>query len=88
MLSCFYKNKNNNKKKNFAKGLDRTVLAIGLYDPTPVLGVHRINKKNPFFMLKKPVFIPVSGFYSPTSRFGSGLKILELATLVILKVMV
>ena len=43
MLSCFYKK---NFKKN-AKGLDRKVLATDSCScgPTPVLGVHEINKK-------------------------------------------
>ena len=40
MLSCFFFF----KKKKFAKGLDRTVLT-GSCGPTPVLTVHRINKK-------------------------------------------
>ena len=37
MLSCL-------KKKKIAKGLDHTVLT-DLSGPTPVLGVHGINKK-------------------------------------------
>ena len=48
VLSCFYKI----KKKKIAKGLDRTVLATGLCSPTPVLGVHGINKKSGSLYLK------------------------------------
>ena len=47
MLSCFFYIK---KKKN-AKGLDRMVLT-GSCGPTPVLGVHRINKKSGYLGLK------------------------------------
>ena len=39
------------KKKNFAKGLDRTVLT-GSCGPTPVLTVHEINKKSGSLGLK------------------------------------
>ena len=45
VLSCF------KKKKKIAKGLDRTVLT-GLSGPTPVLGVHGINKKSGSLGLK------------------------------------
>ena len=39
MLSCLFK-----KKKKIAKGLDHTILATGSCGPTPVLGIHGINK--------------------------------------------
>ena len=35
-----------------AKGLDRMVLATGSCSPTPVLGVHEINKKSGSLCLK------------------------------------
>ena len=69
VLSCFYKKKKKNLKK-IANGLDRTVLATGSCGPTPVLGVHEIATYAQFFMLKKPVFISVLGFYDLTSRSG------------------
>ena len=47
MLSCFYL-----KKKKKTKGLDRTVLATGSCGPTPLLGVHGINKKSGSLGLK------------------------------------
>ena len=72
MLSCL-------KKKNFAKGLDRTVLAIGSYGPTPVLGVHGIATYARFFMLKKPVFIPVSDFHGLTSWSGPVLRTMRMS---------
>ena len=56
------------KKKKIAKGLDRTVLATGSYGPTPVLGIYEIATYAQFFMLKKPVFIPIFDFHDPTSR--------------------
>ena len=56
--------------------LDRTVLSIGSYGPTPVLGVHRISTFARFFMLKKPVFIPVPDFHGLTSRSGPVLRIM------------
>ena len=73
MLSCFYKKKLKIKKK-IAKGLDRTVLATGSCGSTPVLGVHGIATYVRFFMLKKPVFIPIFGFHGPTSRSGPVLR--------------
>ena len=66
MLSCFYK-----KKKN-AKGF--MVLATGSCGPTPILGVHEIAIYAQFFMLKKPVFIPVLDFHGPTSQSGPVLR--------------
>ena len=48
MLSCFYLK----KKKKKTKGLDRMVLATGSCGPTPLLGVHGINKKSGFLCLK------------------------------------
>ena len=57
--------------------MDCTILATSSCNPTPVLGVHGINKKNRFFMLKKPIFILVLGFHDPTSRFGPILKTLH-----------
>ena len=56
--------------------LDRMVLSIGSYGPTPVLGVHRISTFARFFMLKKPVFIPVPDFHGLTSRSGPVLRIM------------
>ena len=56
--------------------LDRTVLSIGSYGPTPVLGVHRISTFARFFMLKKPVFIPVPDFHGLTSWSGPVLRIM------------
>ena len=59
VLSCFFTKQ---KKKKFAKGLDRTILT-GLCSPTPVLGVHGINKKSDSLCLKNrflsrfPVFM-------------------------------
>ena len=52
------------KKKKIAKGLDRTVLT-GLCGPTPVLGVHEINKKSGSLGLKKTGFHPGSWFSRP-----------------------
>ena len=72
MLSCL-------KKKKFAKGLDRTVLAIDSYGPTPVLGVHGIATYARFFMLKKPVFIPVFDFHGPTSWSGPVLRTMRMS---------
>ena len=46
MLSYLFK-----KKKKFAKGLDRTVIT-GSCNPSPVLGVHGINKKSGSLGLK------------------------------------
>ena len=74
MLSCFYKKI---KKKKIAKGLDHTVLATSSCDPTLVLGVHEIATYAWFFMLKKPDFNPILGFYGLTSRFGLDLKTLK-----------
>ena len=70
VLSCFF--------FKIAKGLDHTVL-IGLCGPTPVLAVHGINKKFGSLSLKKPIFIPVSGFHSPISRSGPILKTMVLS---------
>ena len=54
--------------------MDRIVFATGSYGPTPVLGVHGIATYARFFMLKKPVFISVPSFHSPTSRSGPVLR--------------
>ena len=72
MLSCL-------KKKKFAKGLDRMVLATGSYGLTPVLGVHGIATYARFFMLKKPVFISVLDFHSLTSWSGSVLRTMRMS---------
>ena len=55
-------------------GVLATVLAIGSYGPTPVLGVHGIATYARFFMLKKPIFIPVLGFHSPISQSSPVLR--------------
>ena len=46
----------------------------GSYGPTPVLEVHGIATYAQFFMLKKPIFIPVLGFHGLTSRSGPVLR--------------
>ena len=56
------------------------VLATGWYNPTPVLGVHGTATYAPFFMLKKPIFIPVPVFHGPTSRFGPVLRTMIVTT--------
>ena len=68
MLSCF------KKKKRFAKELDRIVLATGSCGPTPILGVHEINKKSGSLCLKKPIFILILDFQSSTSQSNPSLK--------------
>ena len=58
VLSCL--------KKKIAKGLDHTVFT-SLCGPTPVLGVHRINKKSSSLCLKNwfSSWFPVSTVRPP-----------------------